>query len=354
MRAGAEVGAAGVRVVVVSKGKMDQEMCPLEVSDKVPFLQSNLATCLSMRTGFLVGTWHISHWLPGGQLLCGSTGQDGEGKGRGRGRARGERQARGRGERKAAAVAAASGNAADPTSPVADIAAEGHAQEQPRRGRRGNEGRARGGRDSQSSRGRGRAGKSVSSRTGPAGATAISTTSVAPAEAPPAPGNALASSQEAKTTSADPVVVLKAPTAAPASVLPAESTNMPDSKAVLEPPAMPPGLGWDAIAPEPPGLGWGRTAAVPPALEGVGAAGTFPPTSKPVASSTVVGPDPPVERPKSAAGVVSRPRSSGGFSSSISSHMQGSTAQHSTEALAELPLQQHVCVSITLALLVLG
>lgn len=76
---------------------------------------------------------------------------------------------------------------------------------------------------------------------------------------------------------------------------------------------MPPGLGWDAIAPEPPGLGWGRTSAVPTALDSNGTADTFPPASKPVATSSVVGPDPPVERPKSAAGVVSRPRSSGGF-----------------------------------------
>ena len=206
-------------------------------------------------------------------------------------------------------MAAASANASDPTSPNADIAAaDGLAQEQPRRGRRGSDGRARGGRDTQSSRGRGRAGKSVSNRSGPAGAPSIPTPSVAAAEAPP--GSALASSQE--TTSADPVVVLKAPTAAPASVLPGESADMPNSKGVLEPPAMPPGLGWDAIAPEPPGLGWGGTNAGPAAVDSSGAADAFSPGSKPVASSTVVGPDPPVQRPKSAAGVVSRPRSSGG------------------------------------------
>lgn len=74
---------------------------------------------------------------------------------------------------------------------------------------------------------------------------------------------------------------------------------------------MPPGLGWDAIAPEPPGLGWGRAAAVPSAINSGMAADQFMPASKSVAASGSGGPDPPVERPKSAAGVVSRPRSAG-------------------------------------------
>ena len=282
-------------------------------------------------------------------MCWGYTGQDGEGRTRGRGRARGERQGRGRGERKAAAVAAASASVSDPISPSADIAAaEGLAQEQPRRGRRGTDGRARGGRDTQSSRGRGRAGKSVSSRSGPVGAPTIPTPSVASAEAPH--GSALAPSQETKTTSADPVVVLKPPTAAPASVLPGEPADLPNSKVVLEPPAMPPGLGWDAIAPEPPGLGWGGTKAGPTAVDSSGAADAFPPASKPVPSSTVVGPDPPVQRPKSAAGVVSRPRSSGAV---LHFPCQNTGTKQSWipgfgKPMADDPLQQHDQASLDL------
>ena len=83
------------------------------------------------------------------------------------------------------------------------------------------------------------------------------------------------------------------------------------NKGILEPPAMPPGLGWDAIAPEPPGLGWGRAAGAPSAISGGIAADNAPPASKSVSATALGGPDPPVERPKSAAGVVSRPRSAG-------------------------------------------
>ena len=241
------------------------------------------------------------------------TGQDGDNRGRGRGRARGERQARGRGDRKAAAVAAAP--AADPASPIADNGtspSEGHAAEQPRRGRRSAETRARGGRDTQTTRGRARAAKAVSGRAGAAGISAMPSPSVAPAELSVAPENAAVTavaSMDTKTTSADPIVVLKPPTAAPLAVLPSEPTDSSITKGTLDPPAMPPGLGWDAIAPEPPGLGWGRPAAVSSAIDSGAAADTFLPASKPIVASG--GPDPPVERPKSAAGVVSRPRSSG-------------------------------------------
>lgn len=248
-------------------------------------------------------------------MRCAYTGQEGEGRGRGRGRARSERQGRGRGERKAAAVAAAA-TAAESTSPIAETAAaaKGQVQEQPaRRGRRGADGRTHGGRDPQTGRGRGRAGKTVSGRAEPAGVAPFPAPSVAPTEASIAPDSAAAdagSSQETKTISADPILMLKQPAAAAAPVTPAESSDTPVSKGPLEPPAMPPGLGWDAIAPEPPGLGWGRPTAVPSAVDS-GAPDTFLPTNKSVTSNPTGGPDPPVERPKSAAGVVSRPRSSG-------------------------------------------
>ena len=242
-------------------------------------------------------------------------GAEGEARGRGRGRARAERQGRGRGERKAAAVAAPAGESASPNADSAmPTAPDGSVHDQPRRGRRAADGRARGAREGLSARGRGSVGKAPSGRTGAAIVAAIPTPNAALGEASAPTENAAGSAgaaSEPNTTSADPIVVLKHSTAPSAPALPGDSSGPPMSKGILEPPAMPPGLGWDAIAPEPPGLGWGRAAGAPSAISGGIAADNAPPASKSVSATALGGPDPPVERPKSAAGVVSRPRSAG-------------------------------------------
>ena len=195
-----------------------------------------------------------------------------------------------------------------PTAP------DGSAHDQPRRGRRATDGRARGGREGLTARGRGRAGKALSGRTGAAIVTAIPTPNAAPGEASNPIEDAAGSvgaALELNTTSADPIVVLKQSTASSVPALPGNSSGPSVNKGILDPPAMPPGLGWDAIAPEPPGLGWGRSAAASSAISGGISADKAPPASKCVSATALGGPDPPVERPKSAAGVVSRPRSAG-------------------------------------------
>ena len=244
---------------------------------------------------------------------------EGETRGRGRGRVRAERQGRGRGERKAAAVAAPASESASPNADAAMPAApDGSVHDQPRRGRRAADGRARSSREGVSARGRGRAGKALSGRTGAAIVAAIPTPNAAQGEASAPTEDAAGSvgaASEPNTTSADPIVVLKH-SAPPA--LPGTSSGPSMNKGILEPPAMPPGLGWDAIAPEPPGLGWGRAAAASSAISGGITADKAPPASKSVSATALGGPDPPVERPKSAAGVVSRPRSAGLQASSSS------------------------------------
>ena len=193
-------------------------------------------------------------------------------------------------------------------------APDGSVHDQPRRGRRAADGRARGGREGLSTRGRGRAGKASSGRTGAAVVTAIPTPNAAPGEASnpteDAPGS-VGAALEPSTTSADPIVVLKHSTATSAPALPGNPSGPSMNQGILEPPAMPPGLGWDAIAPEPPGLGWGRAAAASSAISGGITADKALSASKSVSATALGEPDPPVERPKSAAGVVSRPRSAG-------------------------------------------
>ena len=212
-------------------------------------------------------------------------------------------------------MAAPAGESASPNADSAmPTAPDGSVHDQPRRGRRAADGRARGAREGLSARGRGRAGKAPSGRTGAAIVAAIPTPNAAPGEASASTENAagiVGAASEPNTTSADPIVVLKQSTAPTAPALPGNTSGPPMNKGILEPPAMPPGLGWDAIAPEPPGLGWGRAAGAPSAISGGITADSAPPASKSVSATALGGPDPPVERPKSAAGVVSRPRSAG-------------------------------------------
>ena len=181
-----------------------------------------------------------------------------------------------------------------------------------KRGRqRGENARGRGGRGDAavSGRGRGRGGR-VGGR-GVAAATVAAAAVAAPVSDTP---TATAPSLTAEGPSAN-VEVL--------AVAQHEQEPLPQPEPAPVVASVPPGLGWDTIA-EPPGLSnWGTSvrslpiipaadSTVPLAADGRGS--RFAPTLDPIAIKSPIAErsDPPVERPKSAAGVVgavSRPRS---------------------------------------------
>ncbi|BDA40478.1 hypothetical protein COCOBI_01-1310 [Coccomyxa sp. Obi] len=225
------------------------------------------------------------------------------GRFRGRGRGRGERAPR-----------AAPRKAVESTSPPSAVAAQVAGADVGavdttggvKRGRqRGENTRGRGARGDAvaSSRGRGRGGRVggrgvVAAAAPPASEMPAPPSPSAPAEGPPATVEVLAMAQDKQ-----------------------EPLPQPEPAPVVA--SVPPGLGWDTIA-EPPGLsGWGTSvgslpiipaadSTVPLAADGRGS--RFAPTLDPIAIKSPIAErnDPPVERPKSAAGVVgavSRPRS---------------------------------------------
>lgn len=245
--------------------------------------------------------------------------RDGDsGRGRGRGRGRGERPAR-----------VATRKPAEPTSPGTVVAAETGADASgvdaaagSRRGRqRGDNVRGRGGRDAPASaRGRGRGAKA-------AGRGAAAPAPV-PHVAPPAPDAPEAAA--VKLPPEAPPAAVEAP-----MVAQEKQQSAPEAEAMPIIATVPPGLGWDAIS-EPPGLGgWGTTVTggLPIMSSAEGSlplavdcrSSRFTPSLDPIAIKSPIAEssDPPVERPKSAAGVVgavSRPRSAStaaGVSSSL-------------------------------------
>ncbi len=222
---------------------------------------------------------------------------------RGRGRGRGERAPR-----------AAPRKAVESTSPPSAVAAQAAGTDVGaldtaggvKRGRqqRGENARGRGARGDVAASGRGRGrggrvgGRGVAAAAAPTSETPAPTSPSPATEGPPATVEALAVGQDKQ-----------------------EPLPQPDPAPVAA--SVPPGLGWDTIA-EPPGLsGWGTSvrslpiipaadSTVPLAADGRGS--RFAPTLDPIAIKSPIAErsDPPVERPKSAAGVVgavSRPRS---------------------------------------------
>lgn len=257
-----------------------------------------------------------------------AAGKDGESaRGRGRGRGRGER-----------ALRAAPRKPLEPTSPDAAAVSEAAAADTGaadstgggRRGRqRGDSVRGRGGRDPAAPvRGRGRGAKAAG-RGAPAASPAPQTVSAMPEAAPhAAPGGPT----EVAASTVDP------PDPAPAPVPAQEKQPAPQAEPLPVIASVPPGLGWDTIA-EPPGLsGWGASGAsnlpiISPAdskmpVASDGRSSRFTPTLDPIAVKSLIAgsSDPPVERPKSAAGVVgavSRPRSASNATAATSTSSLG-------------------------------
>lgn len=228
-------------------------------------------------------------------------------RGRGRGRGRSERPPR-----------TAPRKPAEPTSPGAVVVGEAGADAGAadsaagsKRGRqRSDNARGRGGRDAITAvRGRGRGAKAA----GRGAAAPVPAALVAP-PAPEAPAP-----MAVTPLAGAPPAVVEALAVAQDKLQPA-----PEVEAVPVIATVPPGLGWDAIA-EPPGLGgWSTSAAgslpiissaestLPLAADS--RSSRFAPSLDPIAIKSPIAEssDPPVERPKSAAGVVgavSRPRS---------------------------------------------
>lgn len=227
---------------------------------------------------------------------------------------------------------------AEPSSPeatavVADVApAQEPAEPGKRIRQRSDNARGRGGRDGAVPvRGRGRNPK-------PASRAAAAQPVAAPAP-PPTPAPAPQARAEATPTPALAPVELPsvAPIAPPPPPAPTAQDIAPEkSQQPAAAPAgilgsVPPGLGWDATLSKPPGLsGWGTSIVAEDAglmaidsKRSADSMSPFAPSLDPIAVKSPIheASDPPIERPKSAAGIgaVSRPRSSGGSNSAANS-----------------------------------